>query len=164
LLKGSCSNLVINESNKMEETPVHIFVVENSNIFTNMLEYVFTKDIKYRFLDFKSGEECINNLDLEPDIIVMNYSLPGMSGADALREVKKRMPQACVLMMVSDRDAGNASGLLKIGADDCILMETEGMEKMIEKLEAHLAITELKRPLGFRKKKKPSLEKLHYTD
>ncbi len=38
--------------------PKQIFIVEDDEIFSMMLDYILSKDSVYQFVSFKSGEEC----------------------------------------------------------------------------------------------------------
>lgn len=138
----------------MAKNPVHIFVVENSSIFNGLLEYIFSKDSFYRFIDFNSGEECIRNLHLEPDIVLLDYSLPGIDGHQTLLKIKKHCPDASVLMLMDDENDKHPELMLSAGASACV-MKSEGLEVIIEKLEDYLGEHE-----NGSDKKKPSLKNL----
>src|SRR4051794_25810145 len=119
-----------------KKSPTHIFVVENNKLYIDMLDYIFSKDFSHRFVNFKTGEECLDNLHLNPDIIVLDYSLPGISGYDTLVEIKKNHPHIYVLVLLSDKDDKLPSELFEAGADDYILKENMQEDEIADKVEA----------------------------
>jgi two-component system, NarL family, invasion response regulator UvrY len=63
-----------------------------------------------------SGEAYDRAADLEPQVIVMDIALPGVSGIEAMRRILARRPQQCVLMFSMHDDAIFASRALESGA------------------------------------------------
>ena len=120
------------------KTPTHIFVVENQRLYVNMLDYIFSKDFSHRFVNFKSGEECLENLHLNPDVIILDQSLPGISGMETLKQIRQEHPHIYVLVLISDKDEILPSELFEAGADDYIFKETLHEDEVIEKVENFL--------------------------
>jgi len=127
----------------LRENREHIFIVEDNEIYSMMLDYILSKDSVYKFSSFKSGEECLQNLGLNPDVIILDYALPGMNGYDVLLEIKKRNTATHVLMLTNNKDMKLALKLLQAGADDFILKQGNGEIQIIEKIEALLAADEI---------------------
>lgn len=121
------------------ENREHVFIVEDNEIYSMMLDYVFSKDTVYKFSSFKSGEECIRNLRQKPKAIILDHNLPGMSGYDVLLEIKRQDPSIHVIMLTNQNDMKLALRLLQAGADDFVLKQGHGEKQVIEKLENLLA-------------------------
>lgn len=115
--------------------PKHIFIVEDNEIYSMMLDYILSKDSIYQFVSFKSGEECIENLYLNPDVIILDYGLPGMNGYETLLEIKKKNPGIHVVILSNNDDRKLMKKLLAAGADDYILKQGHGENQIIEKIE-----------------------------
>jgi len=146
------------------EIPVHIFIVENGNLFAGMLEYIFTKDYKYKFMDFKTGEECISNLKFDPDIIVLDDDLPGIDGFNTLLQIKKNKPGTKVILMLGKNNEKHPSAFIDAGADDFLLKDERVVEKVIEKLESFFTVAEAEHLPGAKRRKKPSIKELQFSD
>jgi DNA-binding NarL/FixJ family response regulator len=125
-----------------------IFIVEDNEIFSMMLDYILSKDTVYTFVSFKSGEECIANMYMRPDIIILDYGLPGMNGYETLMEIKRRHPSTHVIILSSNKDKSLAAKLLSAGADDYILKQGHGETQLIKRIEAVLAEDEEKAKLA----------------
>ena len=68
---------------------------------------------------------------LEPDVVIMDFRLPGIDGAEATRRILAACPDCEVVGFVGERSDGNA--LLAAGAVTCFYKED------LDHLVAHLA-------------------------
>jgi CheY-like chemotaxis protein len=125
--------------------PKHIFIVEDNEVYSMLLDYILSKDSVYDFVSFKSGEECLANLHLHPDVIILDHGLPGMSGYDTLLEIKNRKPGIHVIVLTGFEDKALEEKYRKAGADDFILKKGHGEEQIIERIEAILSKDEVEK-------------------
>lgn len=146
----------------LNETREHIFIVEDNEIYSMMLDYILSKDSVYKFSSFKSGEECLQNLSQNPDVIILDYALPGMNGYDTLLEIKKYNPAIHVLMLTNNKDMKLALKLLQAGADDYILKQGHGEKQIIDKIEALLVEDEIRENRQSSTRNKELAKKLAY--
>jgi DNA-binding NarL/FixJ family response regulator len=133
--------------------PKHIFIVEDNEIYSMMLDYILSKDSIYQFVSFKSGEECVENLYLNPDVIILDYGLPGMNGYETLLEIKKKNPNIHVVMLSNNDDRKLMKKLLSAGADDYVLKQGHGENQIIEKIEDILSKDEEQKKNALLKRK-----------
>jgi DNA-binding NarL/FixJ family response regulator len=69
-----------------------------------------------------SAEEAEKKIpSLYPDVILMDINLPGKSGIDCIRELKKRLPEVEVLMLTAYEEEDNIFRALKEGASGYLL-------------------------------------------
>jgi len=65
----------------------------------------------------ESGEAaCQRYTEVEPDVVVMDLSMPGMGGLEALRRIQARDPRARVLALSAQDDPMHARRALRQGA------------------------------------------------
>lgn len=65
-----------------------------------------------------SGEEAIDKLDQNPDVVILDIKMPGIDGHQALREIKKRFADLPVIMLTGHGDLSSAKEALTEGAFD----------------------------------------------
>jgi len=70
-----------------------------------------------------------------PDVVVMDLSMPGMSGVEATREVMRRVPGVAVLVVTVSTGEADVLDALEAGASGYLLKDS-GPEEIVRALEA----------------------------
>ena len=110
-----------------------IFIVEDNFVFSYVLENVLKEQENYKITTFTSGEECIELLDNNPDVIVLDYNLDKkLNGLDTFKIIKSKLPETPVIVLSGQNDVQVAADLMKMGAFDYI--EKRNTETAIGKL------------------------------
>lgn len=65
---------------------------------------------------------------VQPDVIIMDVAMPGMSGIEATRQIKARLPQVAVLALTAYDDDQYVMALLDAGAAGFLLKDVRGAE------------------------------------
>jgi len=70
-----------------------------------------------------------------PDVILMDISMPGCSGLEAVEVIKREMPDVCIIMLTVHDDDENLFEAIKRGADGYLLknLEPEELLDMLDK-------------------------------
>jgi diguanylate cyclase (GGDEF)-like protein len=75
----------------------------------------------YEAITASTGEEGVKKAETEnPGVVLMDISLPGIDGTEALRQIRQKNPLACVVMLTAFATVENAIRALKEGASDFI--------------------------------------------
>ena len=91
------------ETNPMKQNPL-IFIVDADKPFNRFVD-IYLKRNNYTNINcYYSGEECVENLNLNPDIIVLDYDFSAtpsasMNGLQVLRKINEVNPDVKVIMM-----------------------------------------------------------------
>lgn len=71
-----------------------------------------------------NGRDAISQAAaLNPDLVLMDISIPGINGIDALGEIKRRHPETRVLVMTIHKTEEYVQAALRAGADGYILKD-----------------------------------------
>lgn len=65
-----------------------------------------------------NGEEALQQLEKDPDVVLLDVKMPGMDGHQVLKEIKKRKPDLPVIMLTGHGKAPSAQEALQQGAFD----------------------------------------------
>jgi two-component system invasion response regulator UvrY len=75
----------------------------------------------------ESGEKAYHMFgELKPDVMVMDLSMPGMGGLEAIRRILMRHERARILVLTMHEDLSFANQALKLGAKGYLIKNTLG--------------------------------------
>ncbi|NIQ97556.1 MAG: response regulator [Desulfuromonadales bacterium] len=98
-----------------------ILVVDDEKVILELTSMI----LKAKGFDVLTAENGHRGLELieeeRPDLVLLDYMMPGMDGMTALREVRLRFPDVYVIMFTGKGSEEIAVGLMKAGASDYIL-------------------------------------------
>lgn len=97
-----------------------VFIVDDEIMYSKMLSYLFNSKENYDLHVFSNGVDCIKNLELKPDIVLLDYTLPDMNGEEILEKIKQFDKDTFVIMISGLVDKNTPKRLLKMGAHDFI--------------------------------------------
>jgi two-component system, OmpR family, response regulator len=88
------------------ENKVKIFLVDDDALFLKSLEIDFLRQADFDIKTFATGELCIENLSLNPHVVILDYNLDGivkdaMNGIETLDKIKAIDPDIPVVMLSS---------------------------------------------------------------
>jgi two-component system response regulator AtoC len=95
-----------------------IYIVDDEETIRRLLQHWVTNKWGYEARIFGTGEECLDALQDDPDLVLMDIMMPGIGGIDALKEIKKRDSNIPVIMLSAQGDLQVAVESLKLGASD----------------------------------------------
>jgi DNA-binding NtrC family response regulator len=105
--------------------PFRVLIVEDEELVAELAQRLL-RNAGLQFtavvIDTQDGF-CRQLTDLQPDVIISDYSLPGFTGADALRIAKQRCPQVPFIVWSGVLVDDAAVELIKQGATDYILKD-----------------------------------------
>ena len=114
----------------MDDT-VKIFVVEDDPTYIRFLKYVLGLNPDYQVELFTTGKECLDNLHKKPVVIVLDYTLPDISGEEVLVKVRNFDPGIHVIIVSAQEKIGTAVQLLKLGAYDYIIKNEDTKDLLL---------------------------------
>jgi DNA-binding NtrC family response regulator len=107
-----------------------IFIVEDDPFYQNLLEYNLSMNPDFELEKFSSAKDCINNLYKNPDVVTLDFSLPDMTGIEALRKIKCEQPQLPVVIISAQEDITTAISLIHEGAYDYLVKNEETRNRL----------------------------------
>lgn len=87
-----------------------IFIVDDEPLLTELLaDYLKDQNQDFNVLTFPTGEACLTQLDLNPNLVILDYYLNSKeknaaNGIDILREIKRRNKNLPVIMLSSQKN------------------------------------------------------------
>ncbi|MCC7513078.1 MAG: sigma-54-dependent Fis family transcriptional regulator [Bacteroidia bacterium] len=98
-----------------------IFIVEDDAMVATLIRQSLSKNPDFEIQHFESAEECLNNLHLNPDIITIDYHLPGMNGVGLMRRIKDYNASIMCILVSGQDSLEVVVDSYKSGAQDYII-------------------------------------------
>ena len=116
----------------MAALPIRVLIVEDNQTFRETLHLLFELRPEVRVVaSVASGDEAPDACrEYEPDVVLMDYRMPGMNGAEATRAVLQAYPQARVVCLTASITQNEVDELARAGVVRC-LTKDEGFDEII---------------------------------
>jgi two-component system, NarL family, response regulator LiaR len=120
----------------MESAKKRICIVEDNREFLEALCMMITYSKGFELVGkYSNAEDAITEIvQLNPDAVLMDINLPGVSGIQCVAKVKATRPEILFLMCTSYEDSDKIFESLQAGASGYIL-KTEGPAQIMDSLQ-----------------------------
>lgn len=119
-----------------------VFFVDDDKMILNLLEYTFKSRAGIQVKTFFSGEECLENMDLKPDLVVLDHLFPDdtgqLSGLDVIKKMREANQDVSIIVLSSQQDESLIPEFLKVGAKQYISKDDYFIDALIESIEAEV--------------------------
>ena len=122
-----------------------IFIVEDSVVYKDLIVgHLQSKKFK-NIKTFKSGTECLKELEKKPDLIILDYSIDGMSGLEFMKKAKESNPEIDFIFLSGQNDVEVAVMIMKLGAFDYIVKNENSPARLVKSIEQAMLVTKGKK-------------------
>jgi DNA-binding NarL/FixJ family response regulator len=107
--------------------PVRIVLVEDNEVFRDALELLLgMRDDVTVVASVADGSAAISAaLEHRPDVVIMDYRLPGIDGIQATEQVLAALPEVAVVALTASADDAEREALVDAGAVACLTKDQE---------------------------------------
>ncbi len=120
-----------------QPTEIRILVVDDHFIVRMGLIALINTESNLKVVgEADNGEQAIQRFEiLRPDVVLMDLRMPGKSGHEATRQIRRLAPEARVLMLSAFDGDGDIHAALEAGAQGYVLKSATG-EELIPAIQA----------------------------
>ena len=99
-----------------------VLIIDDNAIIRQMICEIFKHESDFEVCgEAENGKEAIAKaLELRPDLIVLDLSMPVMNGLDAARELKRLMPSVPIIMFTSYCDSSTERVVRQVGISELV--------------------------------------------
>jgi two-component system response regulator DesR len=114
---------------------IRVLLVEDNDSFREALELLLGLRADVEVVGSVSeGEAAVAAaLERKPDVVLMDYRLPGMDGVQATAALREAVPDVAVVGLTGHADAAEIQALYDAGAVAC-LTKDQGLDTIVEAL------------------------------
>lgn len=95
-----------------------VFITDDEPAIQRLLAFWLQTKWGYRVKTFREGLKCLDSMDENPDLILLDIMLPDINGLDLLKMIKSRDQSMPVIMLSAQGSIEVAVNTLKSGAFD----------------------------------------------
>jgi two-component system response regulator DegU len=123
----------------MEKVPVGVLVVDDFKPFREWISTVLTGKIGFEILsEAADGEQAVQQAaQLNPELIVLDISLPKMSGIEAARQIREVSPGSEIVFLTANESPVIVHAALKTGAKGYV-SKLDASDELLLAIEAAL--------------------------
>lgn len=115
---------------RKSKNELRIHHVDDDKFYSKFLSHHLSLNPDNIIEGFTSGADLLKSLYKNPDIVILDYSLPDYNGAILLKKIKEVNSEISVIIVSGQEDISTAVKLLKEGAADYIVKNDETKERL----------------------------------
>lgn len=119
---------------------VRIQLVDDHEILLGGLRSMIESEAGYEVVaEANDGVQAVEKaLEVKPDLVVMDLSMPGLNGIEATRRIRSKLPETKVLCLSSHSDSVMVEAMLEAGAAGYVLKDY-AMDELLRASEVVMA-------------------------
>lgn len=119
----------------IDQSTQYIFLVDDEPIQNEMLKDYLSERFEYKIKTYDSGEGAVKDMQLNPQIIVLDYHLNAhlpnaQNGVEVLKMMKEMHPESKVIMLSGQDKIEIAVDSMKYGAYDYVIKGETAFSRM----------------------------------
>jgi CheY-like chemotaxis protein len=114
----------------VSDRPTKVMVVDDTDHMRKMLRSMLELDGFDVAAEAASGQEALDSVGgADPDVVVLDYMMPGMDGVETARHIREQRPDQVIILYTAFLDPEVEAAAEEAGVDLC-LAKVEGLESL----------------------------------
>lgn len=120
----------------MSARPVRVVLVEDNETFRETLELLFGLREEIEVVaSVETGDKAPPLVAVvKPDVVLMDYRMPGLNGAEATRAVLEACPETNVVCLTASVSTREITEVLAAGAVACVTKD-EDLDRLVQAIQ-----------------------------
>lgn len=112
------------------DTLIRVFLVDDQSMLRAAFKSLLAHNPRYLVVgDSGDAREAVQRIgELKPDVVLLDITMPGLSGIDAIAPIRKAHPKVRILMLTHHEGESFVEQALKAGADGYLSKDSDPVE------------------------------------
>lgn len=133
---------------------IKLFLVDDDAVFLKSLEIEFLESADFSIETFVFGEQCLDSLTHNPDVIILDYHLDGINkhainGIETLDKIRAYNPEIPVVLLSSQDKIEVAVECMHHGAIDYVVKSETAFTRLKKIITTSLRYQKIERELNW---------------
>ena len=107
-----------------------LFIIEDDPFYGSLLKRHLELNPDNEVFLYNNGKDCLKNIHLQPDLVLLDYGLPDISGHEVMNKIHVEYPNLPVVIVSGQEDVKTALDLLKEGAYDYFVKDDDTKDRV----------------------------------
>jgi DNA-binding NarL/FixJ family response regulator len=113
-----------------------VFLIEDDEIYAEFIKNSLSQNAAYKVSVFTSSEDAVKAMATVPDVMIVDYKLPGMTGIDFYESIKSKLNDDNKVIMLSAIDDGSmVLSFIQRGVRDYVIKDESVIDSLVAILE-----------------------------
>lgn len=128
-----------------------IFLIDDDEVYSRVIRVSLEQNDLYDVTVFNTGEAFLAEMHQEPDIVIIDHQLPGISGLEILKKVKEQNPHIGTIILSGQDKVEVVVAAYNCGADEYIIKNEQvsvalnhSVKKLSEQADLRKELSELR--------------------
>jgi len=110
-----------------------IYLIEDDPIYAEFIVKALESDPTHKIKVFQTGEDCLKAIHTAlPDVMIIDYKLPGISGIDLYEKIKPRITDKHKVILLSSLDDGKmVLSFIQRGVRDYVIKDENVIDSLM---------------------------------
>ncbi len=113
---------------------LNVFIVDDEKIWRRMIEHTVGLNPDYTSSVFENGTDLVARLHEEPDVVLLDYSMPEMNGMELFKKIRSINQQIEIIVISAQDDINTAIEFMHLGAYTYLTKDEGFKEKLLDHL------------------------------
>jgi DNA-binding NarL/FixJ family response regulator len=107
---------------RVEHVPIRIVLIEDNDVFREALELLLTLNGEIEVVESQAHGGSVVEIcrRLSPDVVLVDYRLPGLDGVQITRTLREHCPSVAVVALTAAAGEREIQAMLDAGAVACV--------------------------------------------
>jgi DNA-binding NarL/FixJ family response regulator len=119
-----------------------VFFVDDDKLILNLLEYTFKSRDGIQVKTFFSGEDCLQQMGLKPDLVIVDHLFMGekgqMNGLQTVKKIREVNQEVTILVLSGQDDQSLIPEFIQSGAKKYISKDDYLIDTLMDTIDAEI--------------------------